>query len=57
MGRILNVTGGQYRESFGVNIQVEQYMPIKESDGALPATHRKKPASHKKKQQVAEKLS
>jgi HIRAN domain len=49
MGRILNVTGGHDHESFGVNIQVEQYMPVKESDGALPATPRKKPASHRKR--------
>jgi hypothetical protein len=51
MGRILNVTGGHDHESFGVNIQVEQYMPVKESDGAFVVTHRKKPASHRKKKE------
>lgn len=56
MGRILNVTGGHDHESFGVNIQVEQYMPVKASDGALPATHRKKPASHRKKKDEADAL-
>ena len=49
MGWIKNVTGGGYGESYGVNIQVEEYMPAQEADGTLPATHRKKPASHPKR--------
>ncbi len=52
MGRIMNVTGGGYAESYGVNIQVEEYMPVREAEGALPATHhRKKPASHSKRKE------
>jgi HIRAN domain len=56
LGRISNVTGGQDGESLGVNIQVEQYMPAQIAEGAIPAIHRKTPASHRNKKNEADVL-
>ena len=50
MGKIVNVTGGHDGESYGVNIQVEEYMPVSQVGCAVPAArHNKKPASRRKR--------
>jgi len=48
MARIMNVTGGDYGHSLGVNIQIEEYKPAQQTDASQP----KKSASHRKKKNV-----
>ncbi len=45
MAKIMDVTGGDYGRSLGVNIQIEEYEPALQADPSQP----KKPASHRKK--------